>query len=61
MLVHNLGKIKHQKKIERNIEADIYTFNNLFGGKRLRFPYNYIRYPYRVLRYIFPSIKRFIR
>jgi hypothetical protein len=52
----NLGKIKYTKKIERNIEADIFTFNYFFEGKKLRFPYSWIIFPYRILKYIIKKV-----
>lgn len=52
MKVDNLGKIKHPKKIERNIGAEIYTFNNVYEGKNLRFPMRWIMIPHRILNYI---------
>lgn len=57
MKVNNIGKLIHLKNVERNIEADIYTFNNAFGGKNLRFPLSWILFPYRVLNYFFRNIK----
>jgi hypothetical protein len=56
-----LGKITHPKKFEKNIDAEIHTFNTVFGGKNLRFPYNWIKFFYSVLIYIFPNIKRYLR
>ena len=58
---NNLGKITHPKKVERNIEADVYTFNNVFKSRKLRFPYSWIIFPYRVLSYIFRNIKIIIK
>lgn len=52
MEVDNLGEIKHPKKVERNIKAEIYTFNNLFEGKNLRFPMRWFMILRRLLNYI---------
>jgi len=53
-----LGVLKHPKKIQRNIEADLWTFNYHFGGKNLRFPNNLILFPYRLLGYVVRSIAK---
>jgi len=57
MKVNNLERLKYLKKVERDIEADIFTFNNVFGGKNLRFPLSWILFPYQVLSYFFRNIK----
>ena len=57
MPVGNLGIIKHPKIIERNIEADKWTFDYHFGGKYHRFPYNLIRFTWRIIKYIYFSLK----
>ena len=56
-----IGKIRYPNKIERNIEADIYTFENVFKSRSLRFPYILIFIPYRVLNYFFLNIKNFFK
>ena len=40
----SIGNIIHPKKIERNIEADSWTFNHHYGGNNLRFPLNLVFY-----------------
>ena len=60
MPVRELGILKHPIKIERSLEADIWIFNNIYGGKNLRFPYNWIFFPSRVLRYIYRNLKKLI-
>ena len=42
MPVGQIGILKHPSKIERNLEADTWIFNNIYGGRNLRFPYNFI-------------------
>ena len=56
--VDSLGKIKHPKNIERNIEADTFTFNYVFEGKNLRFPMRWVMIPIRLLNYILSLKKR---
>jgi hypothetical protein len=57
--INNLGKIKHPKIVQKNLEADRFTFDNFFEGKYSRFPYNWFIFPYRVFNYIFR--KKFAR
>lgn len=52
----SLGKIKYKKKIDINTDADTFTFNYFFEGKKLRFPYRWIIFPYRILRYIIKKV-----
>ena len=42
MSVQSIGNLKHPIKIEQNLEADKWTFNNHYGGKNLRFPTNLV-------------------
>jgi hypothetical protein len=37
-----LNTLIYSKKVERNIEADNWTFNHHYGGKNLNFPFNLI-------------------
>lgn len=60
MPVGQIGILKHPSKIERNLEVDTWIFNNIYGGRNLRFPYNFIFFPFRVFRYIFRKIKKLI-
>lgn len=57
LLTYEIKILNHPEKIERDIEADIWTFNNHFGGKNLRFPYKYIFYVKRILKNILKKIK----
>ena len=57
MPVGNLGIIKHPKIIDRNIEADKWTFDYHFGGKYHRFPYSLIRFTWRIIKYIYFKLK----
>jgi hypothetical protein len=61
MPINKLGPITHPKKILRNLEADRWTFNHHYGGKNLRFPYNWINFPNRVIRYILKRLKEFLK
>jgi len=49
----NLFKIKHPKIVQRNLEADRFTFDNVFKSKYLCFPYNWLIFLYRIFKYIF--------
>ena len=40
--IYEIETLTHPKKVERDIEADIWTFNNHFGGRNMRFPYKFI-------------------
>jgi len=57
MPVKNLGMLKHPRIVERNVEADIWTFDYHYGGKNLRFPYSWIIFPSRVIGYIYRKLK----
>lgn len=58
----NIGKLpetlKHPKIIKLDLEADKYDFNNSFGGRKLRFPYNIILFPRRLIMFILRKIKK---
>ena len=56
MQTNDIGVLEHPKQVYRNLEADQYTFEYLFDGKYMRFPFNLIIFPIRVLRYIFRKI-----
>jgi len=51
-----LGRIIHPKQVILDIEADRVAFDNNFGGKYKRFPYNWFIFPYRVFKYIFRKL-----
>ena len=51
MIIFNLS-FSATKKVEINIKAEIYTFNNVFEGKNLRFPMRWLMIPHRLLNYI---------
>ena len=53
-----VGVINHPISINRSVEADRWTFNYHYGGKNLRFPYNWIFLPNRILKYIFRMLKK---
>jgi hypothetical protein len=48
-----LSHITHPKQVIIDIEADKFAFDNVFGGKYLRFPYNWFIFFYRIFNYIF--------
>jgi len=58
MPTRKLGVLKHPKIIHRNLEADLWTFDYHFGGKNLRFPYNFIIFPSRLLSYIIRNLTK---
>jgi hypothetical protein len=51
-----LSNITHPKQVIIDIEADMFAFDNVFGGKYLHFPYNWFIFTYRVFKYIFRKI-----
>lgn len=53
-----IGVIKHPNIVQRNSDADRWTFDYHYYGKNLRFPYNWIIFPIRVLRYFYRKIKK---
>ena len=55
--VESLKIIKHVKKTDRNIDADLWVFNNHYEGKYLRFPYNILLI--RILRYFLSTLRKF--
>lgn len=59
--VKNLGHIKHPKIIERNLDADKWTFYYHFGGKYLSFPFNIIAFFQRLLRFMYRILKNFFK
>ena len=61
MLTEKIGILKHPKIIKIDEEADMYDFNNNFGGKKLRFPNNIINVIPRIMMYIFRNIKNFFK
>ena len=56
MPTYELNPIIYPKKVERDLVADRWTFDYHYGGKYLRFPYNYLIFPYRCLRFIFKKL-----
>jgi hypothetical protein len=56
-----LSHIIHPKQIIIDIEADRFAFDNVFGGKYLRSPYNWFIFPYRVFNYIFKKINTYFK
>ena len=58
-LTKEIGDLKHPKLVQRNLTADKWTFDNHFGGKYLRFPYNLIIFPYRfIVRTVIRELKK---
>lgn len=55
--INNIGDLKYPKNIQRNIEADNWTFNYHYGGKNLRFPFSWIIFPKRVLKYLIFKVR----
>jgi hypothetical protein len=56
MPTKEIGDLIHPKLVQRNLKADRWTFNNHFGGKYLRFPYNLIIFPYRFVGNIISTL-----
>ena len=48
-----LSHISHPKQVIIDIEADKFAFYNFFGGKYLRFPYNWFIFLYHIFTCIF--------
>jgi hypothetical protein len=51
-----LSHIIHPKQVIIDIEADSFAFDNHFGGKYKRFPYNWFILPYRIFNYVIRRI-----
>lgn len=58
LAVKELSTIKNPKNIIRDNEADTWTFNYHYGGKNLRFPYNWIIFPTRIINYLTLKTKK---
>ena len=58
MPVLSIGVSKHPKKVERNIQADDWSFNYHYGGKNLRFPTNFIFHFQRLMNYLLKNINK---
>lgn len=54
----SMGEIAHPENVVQDIEADRYTFDNVFGGKLYRFPLSWLRLPRLIACSIYRSIKR---
>ena len=59
MPVYELNSLVHPKKIEADLVADRHTFNYQYGGKNLRFPYNWIIFFPKLIINIFRKTKKF--
>jgi hypothetical protein len=55
--VKPLGPIIHPKKIEQNLVADQYIFDNYLEGRNLKFPRKYLAFPRRVKNKIVRILK----
>jgi hypothetical protein len=51
-----LSHIIHPKQVLIDIEADRFVFDNHFGGKYKRFPYNWFILAYRIFNYVIGKI-----
>jgi len=56
-----LGRIKHPSAVQRDLEADSYTFNYHYGGINRRFPRSMLSLPRRIVRYINRYLKQRIQ
>jgi hypothetical protein len=52
-----LGILKHPKAIQKNEEADNWTFKYNFDGKNLRVPYIFFFIPIRFYKYIYKKLR----
>ena len=59
MPTYELGPMVYLNKVERDLLADQWTFDFHYGGKNLRFPYNFINFVYRALRFILKKLNLF--
>ncbi len=57
MPVKTLSNFKHPTNVKRDFAADRWTFDYHFGGKNLRFPFNWISLPSRIIRLVNRKIK----
>ena len=55
--VNNLDTLMHPKKVEKNIEADNWTFKHHYGGKNFYFPFNWIFYFRKIMIYLLKNKK----
>ena len=55
---NSLGELIHPAEVIQNLDADRYTFDNVFGGKLLRFPWSWLALPRRAVGFMYRSIKR---
>ena len=53
-----LTMANHPALITQDLEADRYTFDFVFGGKSLRFPWGWLLLPHRVGRFLYSSVKK---
>lgn len=53
----SLSQIIHPKLVARDDAADQYVFDHHFGGRHLRWPYNWIRIPFRAIRWLIRRAK----
>jgi hypothetical protein len=61
MPVYELKSLVHPKKIEADPVADRYTFNYQYGGKNLRFPYNWFFFFPKLIINIFKKLNKFYK
>jgi len=54
----NLEHIKHPTSIQRNLDADNYTFDYHYGGINRRFPYSILNLPHRLVNFINRYLKQ---
>ena len=57
----SLEILKRPKVIQRDMEADAWTFNYHYNGKNSRFPYSWIIFPRRVLSYLYQKTKVYFK
>ena len=55
---HEFIVTSHPEHVSLHIAADRYVFDNVFGGKWMRFPYSWLRLPRRAGGFVYRRLKR---
>lgn len=53
----SLGKLIYPSSVQRDVAADLYTFNHHYGGKYQRFPTSLLLLPRRAIRFLYRRFK----
>ena len=57
LATNTLGNLTHPRSVIKEVEADHYVFDHVFGGRLERFPYVLYSYPRRIAGKLFRMIK----